>query len=198
MSERTVVDPEPLSVALAILGGLGSVASLASLALQHKSTARQAREAARATLLDSMENAERAARTLAGCVASFDRLVSIGTRHAHQLDSARLVPRFGSTAVVFDTRGLVSWQRLITKSANANARLQRATSEILAFFASSPYEISSDMSRQISHLQGSLNSMLVGLGDREPVDIVGSLHEAAAEAQYVLSSLRHELRKALE
>jgi hypothetical protein len=189
------VDPDPVTLFLAILGAAGSVASLLSYLEKKREDSERLRRETRAKAFDPLGTAEVALTELAAHVRALQVLIAEGTKDRSFV--RRTVPlRFGDLELFLSRDGMKRWRRLVSQTNATSSRLQHAMLELLGHLASSEYKIPAETADELKQMQAELNAILVRLGNEDQQeDELEHLEVAVIHGQRALASLRKDLER---
>src|SRR5690349_24412546 len=192
-AESSLVDPEPLSTLLIVLGALGSIASLYAVVDQCVSSARTEREGNRFAVRDSLMGAETSLNELRGYIRSLEIAFVTGATRRGDHDPMMSFAGFGGVSLMFSRDGHERWREIEEGILSAVARVQRSMSELMRQFSVTHVKLSPDTAVRLQKTLEALNKIVANLGRVHFGELVRILDEAANECMDTLRQLRFDL-----
>ena len=187
-----LIDPDPLSTLLIVLGALGSVASLYALVDPRVTAARTEREANRYAIRDSLMGAETALNELRGYIRSLQIAFSVGTQTRNQTDAMMSMAQFGGAQLLFAREGHERWREIEEGILATVSRIQRHMSDLMRHFAVNNHRLQPDTARRLQQTIEKLNEIVRSLHQTHFERLFGMLEVSAGECMDVLSQLRQD------
>lgn len=162
---RNELDPDPLSIVLAVLGAVGSVASIAGYIEQQRDKRRWSRyrdERKRAQLIEKVSEIEAALTEIEGQIEKLQIIISLAriAANSQQIDRAPL--RFGSVKLILTDDLYKQFAQLHIKTNSLCSKVLRSTYASIKLIYDLGIDISPQVYEKLLTLQSDLNSALIG------------------------------------
>jgi len=191
---HTQIDPDPLTVFLAILGAIGSFASIAAYIeyrLDQRNQEREYEEKTRRELADLFMALEVEYIELAGMLKGLEVILVQGTDHDFPLSHLQF--RFGGYRPLFTYQGYKKYdETLITVNRKAG-KLIDLTSQILQRLYRYQVRIPPRLLEELVRFRDELNSLLRGELNYE--EAFRGYYEIITKGQFLSRELRNSLRE---
>lgn len=191
-SPEDLIDPDPFSTLLIILGALGSVASLYALIDPRVTAARAEREANRYAVRDCLMGAETALNELRGYIRSLQIAFSVGTQTRNHADAMMSIAQFGGVQLLFAREGHERWREIEEGIVATVSRIQRHMSDLMRHFAVNNHRLQPDTARRLQYAIEKLNEIVRSLNQTHFERLFGMLEVSAGECMDVLSQIRQD------
>ena len=189
-----LVDPDPVSLLLSLLGAVGSVASIYALFQARKDPNRAQRQTQGVYIRDALMGAETALNETRAHIRSLQIAFETGTSGRVRSSKARKqVARFGEVGLLFTADGHHTWRELEAQSLGTVARVHKHMSDILRLCASSSLVMPEGLAHQLERLVGELNALLSRFSDITFEQLYPALEEMAGSAMNFIRELRLRL-----
>lgn len=193
-----LVDPEPFSLLLIVLGAAGSVASLASWSDDRSQRREREREANRFAVRDAIMGAETSLNELRGLVRSLEISFDTGNRRLSSADPASFsLAQFGRVSLVFTREGHERWREVEQDLLTAVGRIQRHMGDLMRHFATSQLRLPRDVAGRLQSAIERLNGIVGRLSQIHFAELFRALEEVVGECADVLRHLRLDLNDVL-
>ena len=188
-----MVDPDPFSTILIVLGALGSIASLYAVVEQRITTARIERETTRYAIRDVLMSAETSLNELRSYIRSLEIAFSAGATRLAEREPMMSIVGFGSVPLLFTRDGHVRWREIEDGVLTTVGRVQRSMGELLRQFSVTRLRLPPDTGRRIQTTTERLNAIVLNLGKFHFQELFRLLDEAASECMDTLRQIRVDL-----
>ena len=166
------IDPEPVSLALVILGAIGSIASIVSLIDQRRSPTRKV-EAERQVMRDATGRLEAALRGLKGSTRGFQAICQSSTIEWSEAATGGI----GAVRVVMSEENHQEWFHLQQDIVASITTLNESLFHIQAALADNDRRIPSTVAEKLKDAVHQMNVMLRELPSMHPLDILSDLED---------------------
>jgi hypothetical protein len=188
------VDPDPLSVFLAILGAVGSFVSIAAYIeyrIEKRIQEREREERTRRELADLFMALEVEYIELAGLLKGLEVILVQGTDHAFAL--SELPFEFGGCRPLFTYQGYRKYDETLLAVNQKTRKLLELTSQILQRLYRYQVRIPSRLLEELVRFRDDLNSLLRGRLNYE--DAFRAYYDIINKGEFLSRELRSNLRE---
>jgi hypothetical protein len=194
-----LIDPDPVSLLLTVLGAVGSIASVYALFQARKDPHRAHRQVQGVYIRDALMGAETALNEIRAHVRSLQIAFEAGTSGRVRSSKARQqVARFGKVGLLFTADGHHTWRELEAQSLGTVARVHKHMSDVLRLCASSSLVMPEGLAHQLESVVGELNTLLQRFAEITFEQLFPALEEVAGSAMNFIRELRIRLDEMTE
>jgi hypothetical protein len=196
MSEKEdraeLIDPEPLSTLLVVLGALGSIASLYALIDPRITAARAERDVNRFAIRDALMGAETGLNELRGYIRSLEIAFVTGTQ-PRDGGGMNALAQFGHVQLQFTREGHETWREIEEGVLTTVSRIQRHMGNLMRFAAAGNFKLPPDTAHRLQNAIEKLNGVTRSLAQVHFGELFRTLEAAAGECMDTLRQLRFDL-----
>lgn len=188
-----LIDPEPLSTLLVVLGALGSIASLYALVDPRITAARAERDVNRYAIRDSLMGAETALNELRGYIRSLEIAFVTGTEARDINGAMNSMAQFGHVQLTFTREGHETWREIEEGVLTTVAKIQRHMGNLMRLAAAGNFKLPPDTAHRLQNAIEKLNGITRSLAQVHFAELFRGLEAAAGECMDTLRQLRFDL-----